>query len=230
MYVDRYTYSVLPRFPKSRLLLKNGYVTRGVYRTSSAKWFHPKDSIPQDSKLSSGGTVRSPLTATRDGFRAQLRFAANAAPLTLAFTVHDPQQQQQQKSGGTVGDCFVTSQCSRPFAVPVGMQRGDPQFLGATFNRHIGFTVVIYAPARVRMRPFKYDILCKTVGINATPCLEKATALIHIAIASTSNVNPSKCHPQCSHSIGMCSDICAASSTPRFGCQWYSLSKHRTKF
>lgn len=166
-------------------------MVRGVYRTSSAKWFHPQDSVPKDSKPSSGGTMRSPLVAARDGFQAQLRFAASAAPLTLAFTVHDPQQ-QQQTSGSTVGDRFVTSHCSRPFAVPVGMRLGNPQFLGELFDHQCGRDHLLICLSALQDLMFSftspsccavpYHGPCMTYCVGATAFLVTDTALPYCSL------------------------------------------------
>lgn len=99
---------------------------RGTYRTSPAKWFHPSGSVPHGSSVA-GGAMRTPMARAPGGgggWQVQLRFAAELAPLTLAFTVHVP----AVGSGGL--DLSVAARSKRPFAVPIGMGAGSPELLG----------------------------------------------------------------------------------------------------
>mmetsp|Transcript_3687 Transcript_3687/g.10675 ORF Transcript_3687/g.10675 Transcript_3687/m.10675 type:complete len:900 (+) Transcript_3687:3737-6436(+) len=108
----------------------------GTYRTSPAKWFHPKGSVPSGS-APAGNAMRSPMTSLSasktsdggDGWQAQLEFGAELAPLTLAFTVHLTTAEAQ---GGA--EMSVKGRLGRPFAVPIGMGAGSPEFLGPTIR------------------------------------------------------------------------------------------------
>ena len=109
-------------------------VRRGSYRTSPAKWFHPTGSVPQGS-APANIAMRSPMARASSGgggggWQAQLAFSADLAPLTLAFTVHVPAA--AESSGGGGKDVSVSGHSGRPFAIPVGMGAGSPEFLGAT--------------------------------------------------------------------------------------------------
>lgn len=78
--------------------------------------------------------MRSPMTSSSasktgdggDGWQAQLEFGAELAPLTLGFTVHVATAAVQ---GGA--EVSVKARLGRPFAVPIGMGAGSPEFLGA---------------------------------------------------------------------------------------------------
>lgn len=97
---------------------------RGVYRTSPAKWFHPKSVVPADSSPSGGG-MRSSFAARRGGgYEAQLTFEATLAPLTFAFTVLLP-------AADGAEEAKLRARGGAPFTVPIGMQPGSPAILGA---------------------------------------------------------------------------------------------------
>lgn len=66
----------------------------------------------------------APVPGGGGGWQAQLRFAAELAPLTLAFTVHVP------AVGSRDQDLSVAARSKRPFAVPIGMGAGSPELLG----------------------------------------------------------------------------------------------------
>ena len=75
----------------SKLTPRSSGSCRGVYRTSPAKWFHPKSVVPLGSEPTSSAGMRSPFTAAPGGgHQIQLTFSADLAPLTLAFSVAVP--------------------------------------------------------------------------------------------------------------------------------------------
>ena len=108
--------------------LKAMHQCRGTYRTSQAKWFHPKETIPAGSNLDprSGG-MRTPMQPADDAWQLQLRIPAALAPLTLAYTVRVP---GNGKGASSAADHIVAPKMGGNFCVPVGMRPGSPAPFG----------------------------------------------------------------------------------------------------
>lgn len=100
----------------------------GVYRTSPAKWFHPKSVIPKGSQPTSSSGMRSPFAAASGGgHQIQLLFGADLAPLTLAFTVLLPGPEDS-------GAVTLRTHEGTPFTLLIGMRPGSPAILGPTIR------------------------------------------------------------------------------------------------
>lgn len=101
--------------------MKGNPCGRGLYRSSAEKWFNPEDVTPPGSSAASSGEgLQSQLTAGKSGrLEIQFKIPQKLAPVFLAFKlVNGP--------AGGKGTFLAPARGSPHFAVPIGLQKGNP--------------------------------------------------------------------------------------------------------
>lgn len=99
----------------------------GMYRASSAQWYHPKEAVPPGSTLDKATRgMRSPMTWQEDTqeWRTSLDLPAKLLPLHLAAVVFLPGSK-----------AYEVPARARYLSVPVGMSAGAPEPMGAEGGR-----------------------------------------------------------------------------------------------